>query len=137
MTINELIEKLKYDNELCFNNNGNVCFGVKDGKCTCNDANIVYILEELQQYREIGTVEECRIYKDLCSQSNLADISEYREIGTVDECQEAMEKQRALKPQEVLLYNGRSGFECKNCGNELSTNPFESTYCHWCGQRLE
>lgn len=50
---------------------------------------------------------------------------------------EALEKTNAMKPREVLLYSGRKGYECRNCGNELSTSPFESSYCHWCGQRLE
>lgn len=68
---------------------------------------------------------------------SLEEIQQYRTIGTVTECREAMEKQKVLKPQEVLLHSGRKGYECKNCGNELSTSPFESAYCHWCGQRLE
>lgn len=50
---------------------------------------------------------------------------------------EALEKTNEMKPQEVLLHSGRKGYECRNCGNELSTSLFESVYCHWCGQRLE
>lgn len=67
----------------------------------------------------------------------LEEVQQYRSIGAVEECQEAVERNKALKPQEILLHTGRKGFECRNCGNELSTNGFESSYCHWCGQRLE
>lgn len=50
--------------------------------------------------------------------------------------EEALEKQIPLKPQEVLLANGK-GYECKNCGNELSVSEFDGVYCHWCGQKLD
>lgn len=48
----------------------------------------------------------------------------------------ALEKQIPMKPQEVLLAYGK-GYECKNCGNELSVNKFNGVYCHWCGQKLD
>lgn len=51
-------------------------------------------------------------------------------------CIEAMEKQIPMKPQEVLLSNGK-GYECSNCGNELSVSEYDGVYCHWCGQKLD
>lgn len=49
---------------------------------------------------------------------------------------ETLQKEIPSKPQEVLLAYGK-GYECKNCGNELSVNEFNGVYCHWCGQRLD
>lgn len=64
------------------------------------DARAMKAIEEVQQYREIGTVEEC---KELTSIVNMAEKEElakiidewllYSKIGTVEECREAVEKQ--------------------------------------------
>lgn len=66
----------------------------------------------------------------------LEEVQKYREIGTVEECMDAVNKQMADKPQKVLLSHG-TGYECKQCGNELSVNAFNGEYCHWCGQKLD
>lgn len=46
------------------------------------------------------------------------------------------ERESPSKPQEVLLACGK-GYECSNCGNELSVSEFDGVYCHWCGQKLD
>ena len=60
----------------------------------------------------------------------------YKAIGTPEECRDAVDKQMADKPQKVLLSHG-TGYECKQCGNELSVNAFNGEYCHWYGQKLD
>lgn len=112
---------------------------------------IVDALEEVEQYRAIGTVSELQdlvigINALADSQFSAADMAklvndmkslyEYQQIGTPKECREAVEKQIAKKPQKVLLSHG-IGYECKQCGNELSVNAFNGEYCHWCGQKLD
>lgn len=59
-------------------------------------------LKEIQQYREIGTVEECKELASMFTQEKKDALSkivdewnEYIEIGTVEECREAVEKQKA------------------------------------------
>ena len=62
-------------------------------------------LKEIQQYREIGTVEEIKLakkYIDLkrkCgTPANTIDLcAEYVAIGTVEECRKAVEKQKNRK----------------------------------------
>lgn len=49
---------------------------------------------------------------------------------------DALEKEIPKKPQEVMLAYGK-GYECENCGSELSVNEFNGIYCHWCGQKLD
>lgn len=60
MTPEEAIEELKYDNERCFNQCEGACYSIKNYKCNCQDAIIERMLDELLQYRKIGTVEECQ-----------------------------------------------------------------------------
>lgn len=67
-------------------------------------------LEEIQKYREIGTVEECALFKGI-SEKDLStscldlkmikELHEYKKIGTVDECQEAREKQKEKKYKKI------------------------------------
>ena len=87
-------------------------------------------LKELQQYRQIGTVDECRATRD-----ELIELQEYRKLGTVKECWEAMEKQI---PKEPIDDEFRSKC-CPNCGRcacELLSNR-HMPYCEYCGQALK
>ena len=63
-------------------------------------------LEELQQYRTIGTVEELKTMKEHGGftgiefaeiSAALGSLGEYRAIGTVEECRAAVEKQKEQK----------------------------------------
>lgn len=72
----------------------------------------------------------------------LGEIQQYRAIGTVDECREAMERQREEKVKNRKLlrdfhnrpYSVRG--DCHNCGSIglLSTN---TDYRNACGQKLD
>ncbi len=99
-------------------------------------------LKEIQQYREIGTVEEC---KELASIVNMAEkevlakiIDEwllYSKIGTVEECREAVEKQKPKKPHRN--YKKFSGLWCK-CGWYLGQKQcLDIKYCPNCGQAID
>ena len=64
----------------------------------------IFALKEIQQYQEIGSVEECKELASMVTQEKknvlgkiVDEWSEYIEIGTVEECREAVEKQ---KPKE-------------------------------------
>lgn len=67
----------------------------------------------------------------------LEEIQQYRVIGTVEECREAMEKQIPKKPRDVEY--DYSYFVCDNCGTIIYTSDeFESHhYCLNCGQAIE
>lgn len=53
-------------------------------------------VEEIQQYRAIGTINEFKNWKeDWLNKFDL--LIEYRKIGTVEECREAREKQKEAK----------------------------------------
>lgn len=74
----------------------------------------VSTLEEIQQYRAIGTVEEIKKVVQFLSLDNdngiiedLQLLNKYQFIGTVEECREAREKQKPKKPN--LCMNEVSG----------------------------
>ena len=73
--------------------------------------------------------------------SALKEIQQYREIGTVEECREAVEKQKPKKPKEILRHRG--GFEmqhCPNCDTDYQVDrryKIKDGYCPACGKLLD
>lgn len=66
----------------------------------------------------------------------LKEIQQYRKIGTVEECREAVEKQKPKKPTD---YDEDLGyFKCPSCGCSIMADEFsDHKYCLNCGQKLE
>ncbi len=99
-------------------------------------------LEEVQQYRAIGTLEELKeamkyvwlVKKHGTIGKALEECAEYESIGTPEECRAAMEKQTDEKPTAVLGIFGGTDYECKNCGSDVC---YGDEYCRWCGQKLD
>lgn len=72
----------------------------------------------------------------------LEEIKQYRAIGTVEECQEAVEKQRAKKPNlEGDGYaDGHMVYDtwiCPCCGISYEIDFDDYKYCPDCGQRID
>lgn len=110
MTPEEAIEELKYDNERCFNQCEGACYSIKNYKCNCQDAIIERMLDELLQYRKIGTVEECR---------------------------KAREKQNQ-KPLDFYGDSEDGKLLCPNCGNDLwELKECGFNNCPYCGQVIQ
>lgn len=112
MTINEILEeeKKKLDSWKIFCNVEERMHG-RISKSTLRDKEIlefkVSILEELIQYRSIGTVEECRA---------------------------AVEKQRAKKPILSAPCKSINYYLCPNCGKIL---PINKPFCSECGSAVD
>ena len=120
-------------------------------------------LKEIQQYREIGTVEEIKDLLVTISEASeevdesginvgfikdLIQLGEYRKIGTVEECREAVEKQKEKKKIQPKTALERYYHEpqCPNCKRELMPKICGYTlaqaigiysYCPWCGQKIK
>lgn len=121
MTENEAIEILRNNfPKTCKMVNGRYKGGFDDTECEFGKALLASIsaLEESQQYRAIGTVEECR---------------------------ETMERYRKRKPiilseqsvkSEGKLYVAKY-FKCPTCGNTSTYFGGLPNNCHNCGQSLE
>lgn len=75
----------------------------------------------------------------------LKEIQQYREIGTVEECWKAAGKQKPMNPEKytdtIQTIDGRfqrDVFECPVCGSFVCDAEDEiPRYCCGCGQRLE
>lgn len=86
------------------------CLGCKIGKFICDILNEHNrILEQVQQYKELGTLEE---------------LQELKERGT------------AKRLNEICGAFGEK-YECPNCGSSLMDIDALAGYCKWCGQRVE
>lgn len=88
-------------------------------------------LEEILEYRRIGSLNECRDAMEFWKTRQELDAKiekcmEYEKIGTVEECREAVEKQT---PVSRIIIEGQ--YFCPKCKN-LMRYP---GYCG-CGQRV-
>lgn len=104
----------------------------------------IQVLEEVQQYRAIGTVEELQDMKSNYFEA-LSDWRQYRKIGTLEECRAAVAKQTAKKPMfNHNLSDTLSVFHCE-CGNTIKVshdigimnNNNAPNYCSKCGCRFD
>lgn len=70
-----------------------------------------------------GEIKDANETIEMCDMaiSALKEIQQYREIGTVEECREAVAKQKAKKPHidanELL---GDTSYKCPNCGTVMN-----------------
>lgn len=106
MTENEIIENL--DDIWAFGHEP-----ADEERLAANKA--IDLIQELQQYRATGTVEEIKEILQIISEGQddvdesgistgllhtLLEYAEYKKIGTVEECREARERQRGKKPNK-------------------------------------
>lgn len=97
-------------------------------------------LEEIQQYREIGTVADIKKAVNVLKET-LHELYKYRKIGTVEECRTAIEKQKAKKIEYEGFFS-QDGFahyrmgKCPNC-DRWYRNTDDIMYCSGCGVRLD
>lgn len=99
-------------------------------------------LEEIQEYRAIGTIEECALFKGI-SEKDLStsfldlkmikELHEYKKIGTVNECQEAREKQKEKKCKKIQPCKSVNYYQCPCCNGLLHMNE---NFCGECGQAI-
>ena len=108
-----------------------------------------YLIEEYSAYppetgvsATVGSLQYCI--------SALKEIQQYRAIGTVEECREAVEKQKAKKPKDSLKINpvidGNGAYVdadttiyllCPNCEELVGIEENCDNYCRECGQKID
>ncbi len=101
-------------------------------------------IEEVQQYREIGTVKELRELKE-CAFSGMEPASiciamqrlkKYEAVGTIEECRAAVEKSPNIwggryDKEGNMIYDM---YDCQNCGESYETDGNRYNHCPNCGQ---
>ena len=72
---------------------------------------------------------------------SMEEVEQYRALGTVEELKEAREKQVAKKPTEIHeIEDGtfyRIDFMCPSCDTSVVGQPYKPNYCKHCGQKLD
>lgn len=100
-------------------------------------------LEEIQQYREIGTIENLKLWISLFGLDGFDELAAYKRIGTVEECRAAVERQ---KPVRVEYEGSKSGdgfcgyrmAKCPKCGEwRRDRDKDDNIYCSKCGSKLD
>lgn len=72
----------------------------------------------------------------------LKEIQQYREIGTVEECREAVEKQKSKSPTlegDGYDEDGEMIYDtwiCPSCGEDYEVDYDDYDFCPNCGQRI-
>lgn len=69
--------------------------------------------------------------------SALKEIQKYREIGTVEECREAVERQKPKKPLVGIDDEGNGYMICRNCSDIVERECWVANYCPDCGQAID
>lgn len=75
----------------------------------------------------------------------IIELQKYRAIGTVEECREAMERQKMKKPKReirdrdlkignVTFRAGTTVYLCHSCKKGITGSD---DYCRWCGQAID
>lgn len=64
-------------------------------------------------------------------------LEQYREIGTVEECRAAVEKQTAAKPLGGKDIEGNEYAICRECSAILSDGEWFAQYCPDCGKKVD
>ena len=144
MNENEAIERIKYRMHTA---------GQVTGESGMEDLEMaIKALEEVQQYRAIGTPEECRKSLEICKamvERNITpdDMENYMKFEdecikqgfTLDSILKSREKQTAKK---IEIFNGQAS--CPNCKHFFGEmNVIRSLiasnmpYCKHCGQKLD
>lgn len=112
---------------------------------------ILKLIEELQQYQEIGAINEIKrmqkyfvIAKKHGTVGKVIDqCAEYEAIGTVEECRAAVKKQTAKTPDVYgdgydnegnIIYDT---YDCPSCGKHYEIDYDDYKYCPEYGQAID
>lgn len=97
---------------------------------------ILNALEEIQQYRE-GKL--CLI-PDTVFGRQCEELDEYKELGTVEELREAMERRAPKKAHKYIAFDGITRNGCPDCFEQNGRNEIlyaGQKHCSVCGQAID
>lgn len=160
MEIETAIKVLKTHNDKCLG-----CDKLCDDLCKPAIEIAIEVMKEIEQYRNIGTLDELTELNylreryedetyDYCGEcgteecgckNKLKQLEEYKKIGTAEECGKVREKQIAKKPILDAIY--QQDYYCPNCEMFINRKSwkengemnrfYKSKYCRYCGQHID
>ena len=91
------------------------------------------IINRLHLHGETMTQDEAFFIMDA-----LEELQQYREIGTIEECRTAVERMKPKKPPMDEEQNSRmlTIYVCPVCGQRIAGKGI-SKFCYECGQKLD
>ena len=108
------------------------------------DREIKRLISYIRSCREANIDCTVTIDKRLthCVLNALEEVQKYREIGTVEECREAVEKQKPKVPDYegdgyadgYMVYDT---WICPNCGKKYEVDYDDYKHCPECGQAIQ
>ena len=103
-------------------------------KITMTEKEAIKLLNESYIVDYEGDTDRHRINLEKFLISTLEEIQQYREIGTVEECREAVEKQ---KPKKARFYSwSLNCLDCGQLvGNRIF--KWENNFCRNCGRAID
>lgn len=117
----------------------------KIGKSNCRQCNLTEEQKSnlfLERYMEDGIEDKMEETVNSCTKL-LEELQQYKAIGTVEECKEAMKKQKSEVPDiwgDAYDNDGNIIYDmytCPNCGKSYEIDYSDYNYCSECGQRLD
>ena len=131
MTENEAVKKIRYR----INTASDIAGNGADGKAFEDLEMAIKAIEELKQYRAIGTVEgyekaiqSSMEYYNLMKEYK-AKVDELEAIGTSEEFK-ALKEKNVVKPTVLPFYGGRC-----TCGTAIGNKSVK--YCYMCGAKFD
>lgn len=119
MTLEEAIKRLEFDRAM-------ILFDATTGKEITPEILKLINEDNYRTYVADGVAIEA-----------LKEIQQYRAIGTVEECRKAVEKQKAKKPEAID--QDFDYYKCPVCGEYIwaTDNINDHKYCLNCGQAIQ
>ena len=93
-------------------------------------------IEALNDYLDKNVNNELIIARSFLENfiSLFGENQQYRAIGTVEECREARERQRGKKPIKGRIFKSLGYYQCQICGGLFMRNE---KFCSQCGQAID
>ena len=133
MTEQEAIKEIKHWTNILMSAGSKCVLETAEAQKMAIDA-----LKEIQKYKNIGVSSADELEQDLLlHKADSVVLNQYKAIGTVDECREAKEKQRV---KQAILYGDCEDGKliCPSCNKDLwDLRECGFDFCPYCSQAIK
>lgn len=96
-------------------------------------------IEFMKRYLDAECYTDKCVNAHIIAINALEEVQKYRAIGTIEECRAAVERQNPRAAITEKEDNGIKKYTCYACGRYMgwSTGTLPARYCWKCGQKLD